>query len=141
MNELTVNFKDKRVNGQTNDSVAKESRFRDPFSNMISKPNKHPELKPIYVSSSQLFQCKSAGLLRNRTNMPTSINRNSQKCNIGFNFFDSLLSPNSISPVSKKSGARPMVSEFKFPPLAKKVPKMLQKIKNIEFNGTFGLNK
>lgn len=141
MNKPNISSKEKRVNGSPTEIVVKGNKFKDPFSNMVAKPNKHPELKPIYVSSGQLFQCRSAGLLRNRTNIPATINRNSQKCNIGLKFFDSLLSPNSVSPVNNNSDCKLREYEFKFPPIAKKVPKMIQKVKNIEFNGTFGLNK
>ena len=121
----------------------KPVKFKDPFSNMIFKPNKHPELKPIFANSRQLNQSRSADELRNKTNASSAVNRNSQKFFLGPNYFETLqspASPSSLNPLNNKILVHKEQVKLKFPPL-KKNPKILPKLKKIEFNGTFGLNK
>jgi len=117
----------------------KPVKFKDPFSNMIFKPNKHPELKPIFANCSQLSQSRSADAFRGKTNASSATNRNSQKFFLGPNYFETLISPTSLSPSNKKHLVHKGQVKLKLPPI-KKNPKILPKLKKIEFNGTFGQN-
>ena len=123
-------------------------KLLDPFANMKSKSNKHPDLKPVVVvTHNSLFQTRSADALRYKANIDTILsNRRSQKeLRLNVNQTDLIKNFSPLSPSinylreQEKEKVRFKISNEKLPKLRQNLTKGTVNVRKIEFDGTFGL--